>query len=50
MVFVRGQAKIGGVHHQDMRAMGDTRDRCDIAEKNEIELVAKRLAASVFRL
>src|SRR5262245_46126037 len=29
------------VHHQDMRATGDTRDRCDIAEKNEIELVVE---------
>src|SRR5215471_18895925 len=29
------------MHHQDMRATGDTRDRCDIAEKNEIEFVVE---------
>jgi hypothetical protein len=25
-------------HHQDMRATGDTRDRCDIAEKTKLSL------------
>jgi len=29
------------MHHQDMRATGDARDRCDLAEKNEIELVVE---------
>src|SRR5260370_35467410 len=29
------------MHPQDMRARGDTRDRYDIAEKNEIELVVE---------
>jgi hypothetical protein len=29
------------VHHQNMRATGNTSDRCDIAEKNKIELVVE---------